>query len=151
MIQRYRPNTGRRNVDRFLEGNFGLLLKRPTVSFSSYASGTGYMAEELIPIDLRVEGDNMIVRAELPGMDSKNLMVEVEKNVLKIEANAEESNDEDSEGYVIRERRVGTMKRAIRLPYAVDPETTTSTYKDGVLEIILPKVEKPKSRQVPIN
>jgi len=148
MIQKYRPNTGRRDLDRFLEGNFGLLL---TTGISSYVPNTGYTERKLIPIDLRVDGDNMIVRAELPGMDSKNLTVEVDKNWLKIEANAEESNDKDSAGYVIRERRVGSMKRAIRLPHVVDPETTTSTYKDGVLEITLPKAEKSQSRQIPIN
>ena len=150
MLQRYSPKTGRPDVDRFLEGIFGSFLK-PSTSFWSYAPDTGYTAGKLIPIDLRVDGDNMIVRAELPGMDSKNLTVEVEKNMLKIEANIEESADEDSEGYVIRERRVGSMKRAIRLPHSVDPETTTSTYKDGVLEITLPKAEKSQSRQIPIN
>lgn len=150
MLQKYRPNTGRLDVDRFLEGLFSSFL-RPNTGFWSYSPEKGYTAGELIPIDLSVDGDNMIVRAELPGMDSKNLTVEVEKNMLKIEANAEKSNDKDSAGYVIRERHVGTMKRAIRLPHAIDPETVTSTYKDGVLEIILPKIEKPKSRQVPIN
>jgi HSP20 family protein len=150
MIQRYRPNTGRRDLDRFLEGVFGSFLNSNT-GFWSYTPDKGYTAGKLIPIDLSVDGDNVIVRAELPGMDSKNLMVEVAKNMLKIEANTEESADEDSEGYVIRERRVGSMKRAIRLPHSVDPETATSTYKDGVLEITLPKAEKSQSRQIPIN
>ena len=150
MLKRYRPNTGRQDLDKFLAGMFGSFLT-PNASFWSYSPDKGYTAGSVIPIDLSVEGDNVIVHAELPGMDSKNLTVEVEKNMLKIEANIEESADEDSEGYVIRERRVGSMKRAIRLPHSVDPETTTSTYKDGVLEITLPKAEKSQSRQIPIN
>ena len=150
MLERYGPNIIKRqnndSIDRFLERTSFLRS-----AFWSYSPITGYTVGEVIPIDLCIEGDNVIVYAELPGIDSKNLTVEVDKNMLKIETNVEESNEEDSNGYVIRERRVGAMSRVIRLPHIVDPETTASTHKDGVLKITLPKLEKSKSRQIPIN
>ena len=150
MLQKYMPNTGRNDLDRFLERTFGSFFS-PSTSFWSYSPTRGYTAGGHIPVDLTVEGNNVLVHAELPGIDSKNITVEVDKNMLKIEANIEESTEDDSKGFVIKERHAGSRKRVLRLPHVVDPEATTSTYKDGVLQITLPKVERSEMRQIPIN
>jgi|TARA_Y100000310_G_scaffold335382_1_gene417291 HSP20 family molecular chaperone IbpA len=121
---------------------------------SSLVGSFGFGERDSLLLDLSIEGDNnafVVVRAELPGMDSKNLTVEVDENMLKIEANVEESDENDSDSYVIRERRVGATSRVVRLPHDIDPEETTATYKDGILEITLPKVEKSQSRHIPIK
>ena len=97
------------------------------------------------------ESDKLIVSADLPGVSSDNLTVEVEKDILKITAEVNESETNDSETYHYKERRVSSVKRSIRLPYAVDTDATTSTYRDGVLEIVLPKVEQSTVKQITIN
>jgi len=146
LLQRLRPNTGRENVDRLLHNFFGEFTN-PSTSFWTHDS-LDTKSVGSFPIDLKEEDDRLIVRADLPGIDAKNLSVEVENDILKIQANVEESKDEGSENYYYKERRVSSMKRAVSLPHAVDVDNTTSVYKDGVLEIVLPKVEKSKSKQI---
>ena len=118
---------------------------------SSFIKSFGFGEESPLLLDLSVERDNIIVRADLPGMDTENLTVEIDRNFLIIKSDAKETNDEDSSNYIIKERRVSSVSRSLKLPHAIDPDTATSTYKNGVLEITLPKVEKSQAKQIPIN
>ena len=146
MLQRFRPNTGRPSVDRLFENFFGEFTN-PSSSFWTH-DPLDTKSVGSFPIDLKEEDDRLVVHADLPGIDAKNLTVEVENDLLKIQANVDESEDEGSEHYYYKERRVISMKRVVSLPHAVDVDNTTSVYKDGVLEIVLPKVEKSKSKQI---
>ena len=146
MLQRFRPNTGRPSVDRLFENFFGEFTN-PSSSFWTH-DPLDTKSVGSFPIDLKEEDDRLVVHADLPGIDAKNLTVEVENDLLKIQANVDESEDEGSERYYYKERRFISMKRVLSLPHAVDVDNTTSVYKDGVLEIVLPKVEKSKSKQI---
>ena len=146
MLQRFRPNTGRPSVDRLFENFFGEFTN-PSSSFWTH-DPLDTKSVGSFPIDLKEEDDRLVVHADLPGIDAKHLSVEVENDLLKIQANVEESEDGGSEHYYYKERRVISMKRVVSLPHAVDVDNTTSVYKDGVLEIVLPKVEKSKSKQI---
>jgi len=146
LLQRFRPNTGRPSVDRLFENFFGEFTN-PSSSFWTH-DPLDTKSVGSFPIDLKEEDDRLVVHADLPGIDAKHLSVEVENDLLKIQANVEESEDGDSEHYYYKERRVISMKRVVSLPHAVDVDNTTSVYKDGVLEIVLPKVEKSKSKQI---
>ena len=146
MLQRFRPNTGRPSVDRLFENFFGEFTN-PSSSFWTH-DPLDTKSVGSFPIDLKDEDDRLVVHADLPGIDAKHLSVEVENDLLKIQANVEESEDGGSEHYYYKERRVISMKRGVSLPHAVDVDNTTSVYKDGVLEIVLPKVEKSKSKQI---
>ena len=146
MLQRFRPNTGRPSVDRLFENFFGEFTN-PSSSFWTH-DPLDTKSVGSFPIDLKEEDDRLVVHADLPGIDAKHLSVEVENDLLKIQANVDESEDGGSEHYYYKERRVISMKRVVSLPHAVDVDNTTSVYKDGVLEIVLPKVEKSKSKQI---
>ena len=151
-LQRFRPNTGSRQIDRLFENFFGT-FNNPSASIWTQ-DPLGVKTTGSFPIDLKDEKDKMIVRADLPGMESDNLKVEVENSVLKIEANVEQSTESESNGtdnYYFKERRTGSMQRSLTLPYKVEVDATTSTYKDGVLEIVLPKVAESQSKQIIIN
>jgi HSP20 family protein len=102
-------------------------------------------------VDVRDEGDEVIVIADLPGVDKDKLIVElVNPFTLVIRCDqVVESEDTSREGYYMRERAYGTMQRAIYLPCAVTDEGSTSTFKNGVLEIHLKKTEQPS--RIPVN
>jgi HSP20 family protein len=110
-----------------------------------------YTSRQSIPIDVSVDGNNVTVQANLPGMNPKNLAIEVDKDVLKIEANIDQTGQDDYTGYFIKERRLESVKRTVKLPHKIDPESSTSTYRDGVLKITLPKLEKTQSKRISIG
>jgi len=158
MLQRVIPNTGRADVDRLPQNFFGHLISPASSSWSFGPLGPRVSSDScfgmdigVVTIDVREKDDKIIVTADLPGIDSKDIKVEVDKNILRLETTVKESNEQDSNGYVVRERKTGSMQRSVHLTSEVDIEKATSTYKDGVLEIILPKVEKAKVKQIVVN
>jgi HSP20 family protein len=95
--------------------------------------------------DIRVEefidGDQLVVRAEVPGVDpERDIDVSVENDVLTISAERRESSREKwGERGFHSEFRYGSFVRQVRLPAGTSPEVVSATYKDGVLEIRMPK------------
>jgi len=145
MLQVFRTGEARVDLDRFVDRVLGSLSITPTQFWAYDLPG------RLVPIDLTVDADNVIVRAEFPGMDSKDLKVEVDEKTLKIEACVDGASVENPESYIVQERRMGATTRVVRLPHRVDVDSVSSTYKNGVLEINLPKKDKAQVRQISIN
>ena len=90
------------------------------------------------------EGDSLVVRAELPGVDpDRDISVEVVEDALVISADRVERHEERGEHMHRSEFRYGSLTRSVSLPKGVDPSTIKATYKDGVLEVrlTLPAVE----------
>ncbi len=109
-----------------------------------------------IPLDVTKTGDDVVVKASLPGVKKDDVEVTIEDNVLTIRAQIAEVSDEASEvqekvGYLLKERREGSFYRAVRLPETVDAENATSAYGDGVLTITLPKQEEKKARKLAVT
>lgn len=104
-----------------------------------------------IPLDVVQDGDNLVVTASIPGTSKDEIEVSVDDNVLTIKAETESSSEKDTDGYLLRERRTGSYYRALRLPETVDYESTTSTFKQGVLTITLPKLESKKARKLEVT
>ena len=101
-----------------------------------------------IPIDLTQDGDNVVLRATVPGVAPEDIDVTIEDGVLTI--NAETPSDEGA-SFVIRERRAGKLYRALRLPNTLDVGKAESEYKHGVLTLTFPKVEAVKARRLEIK
>jgi HSP20 family protein len=94
--------------------------------------------------DIRVEeftdGEELVVKAELPGIDpERDIDVSVENGVLTIAAERRESSREKFDKGFHSEFRYGSFVRQVRLPAGTSPEVVSATYKDGVLEIRMPK------------
>ena len=104
-------------------------------------------------VDIADRREELILRADLPGLDQKDIEVVVDEDsvMLKGETSVEKAENESS--YYRRERSTGSFTRVIPLNAAVKPEEATATYKNGLLEIILPKAEhvKPRSRRLEIQ
>ena len=115
-------------------------------------SGSGNGAERWpVPLDVAECGDNILVRATVPGADPSDIQVEIENGVLTISAETGAQSEVKEESYLLRERRTGSYRRAIRLPDAVDAEKAESSYRHGVLTVTFPKQEAKKSRRIEVQ
>jgi HSP20 family protein len=102
-------------------------------------------------LDLFEDKDNLILRAEVPGMKKEDLEISIHDNVVSI--SGERRNQKKYEGSeTSREERVfGRFTRSLKLPKQVDTGKVKASYKDGVLTVTLPKSEEAKPRQIEVR
>lgn len=84
----------------------------------------------------------------VPGMNKDNIQLEIEDNTLVIQGSVEEKEYEQTPKFFRKEIRIGAFKRSFKLPKNVDMESIEANYKDGILLIRLPKMEKVESRRL---
>jgi HSP20 family protein len=106
---------------------------------------------ESFPVDISETENEIIVRADLPGFSKEKVSVSATENTLTIEAKHREEKKEKGEKYYTVERKFGSFRRVISLPVEVEPEKAKARMKDGVLEVILPKKEKKKGREIKVE
>ena len=101
---------------------------------------------------LKSRGKNLVLEAELPGFAKENINIDIEGETLTLTAERGEAKENESDGFVQRERVYGKFVRRFDISNIKEEEITAS-YKDGILEITLPKKqdEQPKSRKLGIN
>ncbi len=94
---------------------------------------------------------DIVVTADLPGVDKNDIHISVKDSVLEISAEKKVAEEREDEGYLRRERGYSRFYRAIRLPTYVDESKAHASFNNGVLEITLPKAEKKAGSSIPIN
>jgi HSP20 family protein len=101
---------------------------------------------------IEIENEIRVV-CELPGMDPENIDLSLENNVLTISGEKSEEREEggENETYHLTERRWGRFSRSFVLPREVEQEAIRANFKDGVLEVTIPKSEKARRRRIRIN
>ena len=105
-----------------------------------------------IPIDLTQDGEDVVLRATVPGVAPEDIDVTIEDGVLTINAETPpETPNEGDASFIIRERRAGKLYRALRLPNTLDVGKAQSQYKNGVLTLTFPKVEAVRARRLEIK
>ncbi len=92
-----------------------------------------------LPVEVSETGTELKVMAELPGVDEKDVSVELVGDVLTIKGEKRSAEERKDEGYYLTERRYGTFSRALRLPYVVEADKIQASFKNGVLTVTLPK------------
>ena len=102
-------------------------------------------------VDVLRRGDNLVVRADLPGLSKENISIDVSGDVLTIRGERREESREEREGYYWHERSSGSFARRIPLPENADVEHATARFENGVLEVSLPAPESDRSRNRHIN
>ena len=95
-------------------------------------------------MDISETEKEIVAEVELPGVDPKNINVEVKDNVLMVEAKKEEKKEEKKKGYYRKEISSGFYKRAVPLPVEVIGEKADAEYKEGILKVVIPKVSPKK-------
>jgi HSP20 family protein len=103
------------------------------------------------PVDVFEKGDLLVFKAEVPGMNRDHLDVRVEDGVLTIQGERKEESEVNEANMYRRERLHGTFTRSFSLPKHVDGTKITAAYKDGVLEVSVPKAEASKPKKVTIQ
>ena len=104
-----------------------------------------------VPVmDVSERQDEVVVKAEIPGMEKQDIKVSVKDDKLTISGEKKREEREEGENWHRVERTYGSFKRVLALP-SVDNEKVEATYKDGVLEIRLPKLESAKPKEIPIK
>lgn len=123
--------------------------------FNALATGRpareGREALWLPAVDVEETEDAVIVRAEVPGMEKDDIKVTITDDTLVISGERREEKEEKEKNYHHREIYYGKFYRAVRLPVDVDREKAKASYKQGILEIVLPKSERVKPRTIDVE
>jgi HSP20 family protein len=102
-------------------------------------------------VDILETENELVVRADLPGIDMKNLDLRLEDGTLTLKGERKFEEENKGKGYHRIERGYGVFARSFSLPESVDPEKVKANYKDGVLTVTLPKKELAKPRKVNVE
>jgi HSP20 family protein len=97
-------------------------------------------------VEVFERGNNLVVRADLPGLSRENVDVELDDDALIIRGERRSDVEDDEEGFYRSERSYGSFYRAIPLPEGIDASACNATFRDGVLEVTLPKPPQQSSR-----
>ena len=101
-------------------------------------------------VDIYEHEGNLVLQAELPGVDPKHVDVQVENNVLTLRGERKFDSEVKREQYHRVERAYGTFSRSFTLPSVVDTGKIKAQFKDGVLRVTLPQREEAKPKQIQI-
>jgi HSP20 family protein len=113
--------------------------------------GTQESANWTPAIEVKDAGDAVIVRAQLPGVDAKDIDVQVTREAVMISAEHHDEKKAEDKGYIQSEFRYGKFQRTVGLPVAVQNDQVQADYKDGVLTLTLPKVAEARNKVVKVN
>lgn len=129
---------------------FNILSERmrdfPTQGWEAPMSTTSWNPS----VDIFENDNEVVIKAELPGMNAKDIEVKLENNVLMLKGERRFEKEAKEENYHRIEREYGSFSRAFSLPTAVDGDKVAADYKDGVLKIVLPKKEEIKPKPIKI-
>ena len=104
-------------------------------------------------IDISENEKNLLLNAEIPGVDKENLKITLQDNIITIEGEKKKVEKDDNSNYYREERCFGKFKRSFTLPVEVDSENVDAKFKNGILEITLNKLEpkQQKERVIELN
>jgi HSP20 family protein len=102
-------------------------------------------------LDVSETKNEIVVKAEVPGMDPKDIDISLSDGMLSIRGERKQEKEEKEENYHLVERSYGSFARSVALPKEVKHDKISASYKDGVLKIVLPKSEEARKKEVKIK
>jgi HSP20 family protein len=103
------------------------------------------------PLNVTQDENNFYMRAEIPGIDPKQLTITALRNRVTLAGKREIAREHERVSYHRKERAEGSFNRTVTLPIFVDAERVDASYADGILTIKLPKAEEAKPRQIAVR
>lgn len=103
------------------------------------------------PVDILESKDSYLIRAELPGMKKEDFHLELEDGTLTLSGERKFEEPTNGDEYHRVERLAGKFSRSFHIPQAVKHDGIKATYKDGILEVCVPKAEEAKPRQITVS
>jgi len=135
----YGLDSFRRNIDKVFDDFFFLT---PTSLFKNDWEPT---------IDVEEDDKSIHVKAEIPGIEEKDLDVKIEDNVLTLSGEKKEERKEEKKNYIFSERKFGSFSRSISLPEGIKTDKINATFKKGILNIDIPKDETKEAKKIEIK
>lgn len=102
-------------------------------------------------VDIFETADSIVMKAELPGVSQANIDIQVRDNTLTLKGERKFEREVKDENYLRIERSYGAFQRAFSLPTVIQQDKIRAVFKDGVLEVTLPKAEEAKPKQVKVD
>jgi HSP20 family protein len=133
-----RPEPFTREVDRLFDAFFGQAER---------TAGRRWVP----PMDLVEAGDHFVLKADLPGLRDEDVKLEVQDGTLTISGERKAEHEASEKGWYRIERSFGSFSRSLTLPDNVDASAITADFKDGVLEVHIPKPEERKPQRISIR
>jgi HSP20 family protein len=143
-LVRYQPFVLVNRLQRQLDDLFDETFARPAAADTRAVTW-------LPSVDVHEEADRFVVRADLPGVDAKDVDISVEKGVLTLRGERRAEKHENGTGYKRSERVAGTFLRRFTLPENVQTDAITARQTNGVLEVAIPKQPKAQPRRIEIQ
>jgi HSP20 family protein len=112
---------------------------------------TGGLRRWVPPMDLVETDDHLVLKADLPGLDSGDVDIEVKDGVLTVSGERKAEHEEKADGYYRVERAFGGFSRSMTLPEHVDAEKISASFDKGVLEVRIPKPEQRRPHRVEVS
>jgi len=150
-LERWRPmgSLMRRSpfeaLERQMEGMFDRVLGWPTRRLD--ADYVGWVP----PLDMVDRKNEIVLRADLPGLERKDIQLSVESGVLTLQGSRQQEKEEKDDDCYAMERWAGAFSRSIALPQGVDPERVEASFRNGVLEMRIPKTKEAKGKKIDIK
>lgn len=147
-MQRWEPIVSLSSLDRDIDRLWSRVLA-PTPK--SVRSEMGIFSPTT---DVLTRGEDMVVRAELPGVAEKDIDVSITDDVLTVRGRREQESESKEDGYVVRESFRGSFERSMSLPPGIDPSSIVAKYHDGVLEVVIPHaaaMHETRTRHIPLS
>ena len=130
----------RTEMDRFWDSFVPSALRR-----------TDDSGEWFLSLDVSETKNEIIVKAEVPGMDPKDIDISLSNGTLTIKGEKKQEREEKDEDYHLVERHYGSFMRSVMLPSEVKQDKINASYKNGILKVVLPKSEEAKKKEVKIK
>jgi HSP20 family protein len=139
-----------RDMERML-GNFFTGRQIPLFDERRWPGGSLATREPNLDLDLYEEKDQIVVKAELPGLTKDDIHISISDNVLTIKGEKKKEEEDSGKDYYRSERVYGAFIRSLPLPAEINPDKVQATFKNGVLEIRLPKSEEAKKKEIKVR
>ena len=133
-----------------LQNEMGRLMGQ--VAGGSMGAGNGQQSSTWLPaVDAWETEGELVLAFDLPGIPEDKISVELEDNVLTVSGERERTQKSSDDRFYRYERRFGTFSRSVTLPQGVNEEAIKADYKDGVLEVHVPKPQEQKPKRIQVG
>lgn len=102
-------------------------------------------------VDIYETNDSFVVSADLPGLNKDEIQIDLKDNTLTLKGEKKFEEKVSKDNYIRVERAYGSFVRSFTLPQNIDPEKIKAKYKEGVLEVTIPKKEEAKPKQIKVE
>jgi HSP20 family protein len=137
-----------RDMDRMMDDFFG---RRFRPWWPDRWFRTDEMEVRAPVVDVFEDKNDIVVKAELPGMEKDNIEVNLTDNTLTIKGEKKKEEEVKEENYYRCERAYGSFVRSVELPKAVHTDKVKASFKNGILEIRVPKTEEAKAKEIKVK